>query len=148
VERGWLSAGAVPELARERRLDEDPVRSAVWQLAELQPDEPSRELLGQLAARERPVDEKAIERRWLTLHLLYLAEHPPSDPLPALEEIWCEFGHPAELSKFIHYMPAEDPTLVRRHTVEENLEALHQQWVAWAQDSRASWQVEVREAAA
>jgi hypothetical protein len=148
IDRGWLSMAAAPELARTRRLEEDPVRSPIWELADLRPDEPSRELLGKLAAREPPMDEKVVDRRWLTLHLLYLAEHAPSDPLPAIEEIWCDFEHPVELNRFIGYMPAQNPKLVRKRTVRENLQAMRDQWYAWAKESRAAWENRLREDAA
>ncbi len=45
-----------------------------------------------------------------------------------VEDIWCEFDHPAELNRFIRYMPAENAIRVEQRTLEENLAALRQGW--------------------
>ena len=45
-----------------------------------------------------------------------------------VEDIWCDFDHPAELNRFIRFMPAEDPVATRKRSVKENLRLMRAEW--------------------
>jgi hypothetical protein len=54
--------------------------------------------------------DQADERRaryWLFLALAWLREHPElaDDPLEAIELLYADFGHPAEVQGLVRYMP-------------------------------------------
>ncbi|HKV75742.1 MAG TPA: DUF2247 family protein [Gemmatimonadales bacterium] len=148
VDSGWLPMTAARQLADVRRLDEDPVHSLIWDLAGVRADEPARALLGRIAEREPPTDQAIVRGRWLALYLLELTDHPRPDPLPILEDIWHEFGHPSELNRFIRYMPAEHSELVQKRSIEENLSAMRQSWLDWARLTRPTWLAQVAPASA
>ncbi len=48
--------------------------------------------------------------------------------LAVVEDLWCSFGHPAELNGFIRWMPAVDPVATKNRSVEENLRVLRLRW--------------------
>jgi hypothetical protein len=139
ITHGHLTQDAPSRLARLRRTGTEALNSPIWTLAQQGPDDPNSDLVAQLAAQEPPASEATLRGRRYAIMLLHLADHPPEDPLPVLEEIWCDFDHPLELSRFVPYMPAESPELVRLRTREENLQAMRAAWVDWAASRRAVW---------
>jgi len=139
LDHGLLDPSLPSRLARHRRTGMEPLDSPLWTLADQSADEPTSFLVVQLAALEPPASEASIRKRWYALLLLHLADLAPPDPLPHLEEIWCTFEHPAELSRFIPYMPAEDPVVVTRKTRTEILQAMREAWVSCAMSQRPLW---------
>lgn len=130
IENGWLRPKDAIDIANRRLEASGPVDRLEYDLAGRQSDDPVLETVWRLASREAPQDERQIKRKWLRLVLLWAYHHRQQfkDPLEVVEDIWCEFDHPAELNRFIRYMPAENAIRVEQRTLEENLAALRQGW--------------------
>ena len=130
IDRRWLRPGDAIDCAL-RRMETSPKPSALeCELATQRPDEPVVELVRRLAAAEPPQDDERIARKWMRLALLWVYHRRAAldDPLELVEEVWCEFEHPAELNRFIRYMPAADLEAVKRRSREENLAVLRGEW--------------------
>jgi hypothetical protein len=137
VRRGWLHPRAAIELADLRRAEglvADPVAS---DLADRGADDAVLDAVEILASRETRQTPEAVVERWLRAHVVWLVEHPPSDPLPAVEEMWCELDHPKDLEQFIPGLPAPNPKEVMGRSREENLRRMRGAWFEYAATVRA-----------
>jgi hypothetical protein len=135
VDRRWLRPGDAIECA-VRRLETTAAPATMEiDLATRRPDEPVFELVHRLAAAEAPQDDDRIAAWWMRVLLrwVYHRRAVVKDPLDLVEEIWCEFGHPAELEPFIRYMPTRNPVAVKGRTVAENLAVLRGEWELYMQ---------------
>ena len=83
-----------------------------------------------LANTEPVVSEEILRQKWLYLILRWLFENREqfSDPLAMVEDIFCDFGHPLEIAKFIRYMPVTDNYDPRQHSKAENEERMFNHW--------------------
>jgi hypothetical protein len=88
------------------------------------------ELVRKLAESEPAAPEEAVQRKWLYLVLLWIYENRErfSDPLALVEEVFCDFGRPLEITSFIRYMPPADGYDPRHHSKAENESRMLQHW--------------------
>ena len=125
---GWRT---VVELATERAQGGSSNRLEV-ELAAVGKDHVWKvgELLRQLAAAEAVKNEIGTEKKWLFLILkwLYENQHSFADPLGEVEELYADFGYPAEISHFVRFLPAGSGYRPQEHTQEENIQRLFDLW--------------------
>jgi len=130
IENQWLRPRDAIEIATQRLAQPSPPHPLECELACREPDEPVLETVRHLASIEPPQDAADVAQKWMRLLLLWVyhcREHL-ENPLALVEDIWCSFGHPAELNGFIRWMPAVDPVATMFRSVEENLRVLRLRW--------------------
>jgi hypothetical protein len=124
---------AVEQLAKAK----EPVPELV-ELAGLDKQEQSRGLVESLASREQGGSTEETQRKWLYLVLAWLLEHREElpDPLRAVEEVYADFGYPAEIASFVRYMPSNAPDLGSR---EQNEARLFARWLVYLEERQAAF---------
>jgi len=118
-----LEPQAPVELAVDQVSERAESSEALLQLAGAGKDEPTLELVEQLADHEPPRSEDEIRDKWLYLVLAWIYEHRDDypDPLQLVEEVYADFGYPEQIAKFVRYMPMEGPDLGSREANERRL---------------------------
>jgi hypothetical protein len=124
---------ALEQLAREK----EPVPELV-ELAGMDKQGQSRSLVESLARRDQDEATEEARRKWLYLVLAWILEHRDEfpDPLRAVEEVYADFGYPAEIASFVRYMPSNAPDLGSR---EQNEARLFARWLAYLEERRAAF---------
>jgi hypothetical protein len=97
--------------------------AALLELAGASKNEPTSDLVEDLANDEAPRSDNEIRDKWLYLVLAWLYEHRGEypDPLQRVEEVYADFGYPEQIAKFVRYMPMEGPDLGSREANEGRL---------------------------
>ena len=136
---GLIDAAAVIECA----IDEvgrvaEPTKEVI-ELAGSDDSDSIAELVAALAASEPSVSEASIQKKWLYLTLAWLYERRDAiaDPLQIVEEVYEQFGHPAEMASFIRYMPMVGPDLGSR---EANEHRMISRWKEYVDAARERYQ--------
>jgi hypothetical protein len=90
-------------------------------------------LARKLAEGEPTMPEESLRKKWLYLLLRWIFENRErfSDPLALAEEVFCDFGHPLEMARFIRYMPPGEGYDPRQHTKTENEARMLDHWRAY-----------------
>jgi hypothetical protein len=131
-EHQWIDWSCLTELAVERISSESKSHPAAIELAGMMKEETAGagDLVRVLANTEPVVSEEILRQKWLYLILRWLFENREqfSDPLAMVEDIFCDFGHPLEIAKFIRYMPVTDNYDPRQHSKAENEERMFNHW--------------------
>jgi len=72
-------------------------------------------------------DGDKIKNKFMFLLLDWVFENKDSfsDPLEVVEIIYADFDYPPEISKFVRYMPADEPL---QDTIEKNILRLYEKW--------------------
>jgi len=115
-----LDPRAPVELAIDQVGERAEPCAALLELAGADKNEPTFELVEQLAYEEPPPSEDEIRDKWLYLVLAWFYEHrgEVADPLQRVEEVYADFGYPEQIAKFVRYMPMEGPDLGSREANE------------------------------
>lgn len=136
-EHQWIDWSCVTELAVRHISSETSSHHAEVELAGMLSNDSSgaRDLVAELANIEPPMPEEAIQRKWLFLILLWLFQNRDqfADPLAAVEDLFCDFGHPLEIAQVIRYMPPTDGYDPTKHSKLENEERLFLHWREYLQ---------------
>lgn len=118
-----LDPRAAVDLALEEiaRLEHPP--AALIDLAGADTNEPTQELVDQLAEGEAQRPENEIHDKWLYLVLAWIYEHRDRypDPLQTVEEVYADFGYPEQIAGFVRYMPMDGPDLGSKDANERRL---------------------------
>lgn len=85
---------------------------AVVELAGCSKDDPDVENYVTRLAKEEDLDG-ASDDPWLYLVLRWVLDNKEAfeDPLQVLEEVYADFDYPEEMTKFVRYMPSDEPEL-------------------------------------
>ena len=136
IDNELLAAGAAVEFAREAKWDDR--TPALEELAALGKGEPTRDLVEKLANEEPPRDVGVIREKWLFLVLAWIFAHRAHypDPLQAVEEVYADFDYPPRITRFVRYMPAEEPDL---GSVDLNVQRMHQRWKEYLDEASAEY---------
>ncbi len=125
---GWLVREDVVAIALRKYEAELPLRVAEEALALLLSDDYDQvdDLVDELQYGDQPEERRA--RYWLFLALAWLREHPDlaEDPLEAIELLYADFDHAAEIQGLVRYMPP--PPGART-----GLDAIQQRWVEYVE---------------
>lgn len=101
---GYIKPQVVIEIATDeaRRGSKDP---ALVEIADLLSDEADR--VAEVLEMSAPRDSDHPARKWLYLELkaAYLNQDRLPDPLGLVEELYAEFDYPADVARFVRYMP-------------------------------------------
>ena len=114
--------------------------ASLLELAGSNKNEPTMEIIKQLAGEEPPCSEDEIRGKWLYLVLAWIYEHRDgfSDPLQRVEEVYADFGYPEQISNFVRYMPMEGPDL---GSIEANERRLFERWKRYVEDAAVKYSV-------
>lgn len=130
--KGWLTPASVVEYAVTQLAGDDDPRSAVVELAGLTRSELDEVpfLLEKILGPAGPETNHDSEHKWryLILAWVYHRRAELSDPLGVAEELYADFGYPAELRGFVRYMPPEHRYEPQAHTHAENIARLFSKW--------------------
>ena len=122
---GWLDAASVVEYAVAQLASDDDAAAPVVELAGLTRSEFAEVpfLLEKVVGAAEPESNTDSERKWLYLVLAWVYDRRAelSDPLGVVEQLYADFGYPAELRGFVRYMPPEDYYEPQAYTHAENL---------------------------
>lgn len=115
------------ELAIDQVVEIAEPSAPLLELAGAGKNEPTLEVVEQLAEGEPQRPENEIRDKWLYLVLAWIYEHRDEvpDPLQRVEEVYADFGHPERIAKFVRYMPMDGPDLGSRQANERRL---FEQW--------------------
>lgn len=82
-------------------------------LASLSQDESVANLVASLANAESPPSRADVKAKWLYLVLAWVFECRDTlvDALGTVESIYSDFDYPEEVTRFVRYMPADEPAL-------------------------------------
>jgi hypothetical protein len=129
---------AVPvELAIEQVAEIAEPSAALLELAGAGKNEPTLEVVEQLAGGEPQRPENEIRDKWLYLVLAWIHEHRDEvpDPLQRVEEVYADFGYPEQIAKFVRYMPMDGPDLGSR---EANEQRLFERWKRYLDEAASA----------
>lgn len=134
IDNELLSPGAAVDFAADQLAMFDDAASELITLAGLSAEEPTRDLVKQLADAEPQQDQEVMRNKWLYLALAWIFEHRGSfpDPLRTVEEVYSDFGYPEAVASFVRYMPMEEPDL---GSTEANERRLYEKWKRYLEDS-------------
>lgn len=123
LENELLDPQAAIDLAAARLAAFEYPLSILIDLASADRNEPTRAIVEQLAEAEPPYPADEIRDKWLFIVLAWVYEHRSryGDPLQILEEVYSDFGYPAQMTGFVRYMPMELPDLGSRAANEQRL---------------------------
>lgn len=131
-QRGWLDAAGVVEYAVAQLAGDDDASPALVELAGLTRSEFAKMpfLLEKVVGEAGPETNPDSESKWLYLVLAWIYDRRAelSDPLGVVEQLYADFGYPAELRGFVRYMPPEDHYEPKAHTHAENIARLFSKW--------------------
>lgn len=131
-QKGWLEPASVVEQAVAQLEGDDDARPAVVELAGLTRSELADVpfLLEKVVGEAGPETDSDSERKWLYLVLAWIYDRRAelSDPLGVIEQLYADFGYPAELRGFVRYMPPEAHYEPQAHTHVENIARLFSKW--------------------
>jgi hypothetical protein len=138
LEQELLDPSAPVDFALEQLAQEKEPAPELRELAGLGKQEQSRSLVESLAHREQDEAIGRARRKWLYLVLAWILEHRDefTDPLRTVEEVYADFGYPAEIASFVRYMPSNAPDLGSR---EQNEARLFARWLAYLEERRAAF---------
>jgi hypothetical protein len=123
IENELLDPDAPVDLAMKQLVTVEHPSVALVDLATLGKHEPTERLVDQLAGGEpeRPSDE--MRDKWLYVVLAWLYENQGGyqDPLQTVEEVYADFGYPAQMRGFVRYNPMDGPDLGSREANERRL---------------------------
>lgn len=136
MEQDLIDPSAPVDFALEQLARENEPAPALVELAGLGKAEPSKPLVESLASSERGETTEEARSKWLFLVLAWVLDHREqyADPLRAVEEIYADFGYPAEIASFVRYMPSDAPDLGSR---EKNEARLFARWRAYLDERQA-----------
>jgi hypothetical protein len=123
IENELLDPHAAVDIAVQQCAERDRPSTNLLELAAAREEEPTAELIDQLAESEASQPPAEIRRKWLYLVLAWTYEHRSEyrDPLGRVEEVYADFGYPEELAPFVRYMPLDAPDLGSREANEGRL---------------------------
>ncbi len=129
---GWFGAAGVVEYAVSRLAEDTDASPAAVELAAIT-DSGFAEvssLIERVVTGAKADDPSVTERKWLYLILAWVYEHRADldDPLGVVEQLYADFGYPAELRGFVRYMPSEGGYEPQAHTQAENVDRLLRKW--------------------
>lgn len=131
-QKGWLDAAGVVEYAVAQLAGDDDASPALVELAGLTRSEFAEVpfLLEKVVGAAGTETNPDSERKWLYLVLAWVYDRRAelSDPLGVVEQLYADFGYPAELRGFVRYMPPEDHYEPQAHTHFENIARLFSKW--------------------
>ena len=90
-------------------------------------------LLEKVVSAAEAEDSTASQGKWLYLVLAWVYEHRAEvvDPLGLVEQLYADFGYPAELRGFVRFMPPEGRYEPQAHTHAENVARLFSKWAEY-----------------
>jgi hypothetical protein len=131
-QHGWLDAASVVECAVAQLAGDDDASPTVVELAGLTRSDLTEVpfLLAKVVGAAGTEANPDSERKWLYLVLAWLYDRRAelSDPLGVVEQLYADFGYPAELRGFVRYMPPEGHYEPQAHTHAENIARLFSKW--------------------
>jgi hypothetical protein len=123
LENELLDPEVPVELAGDRVAEIADPSAALVELAGAGKNEPTLEIVEQLAQSEPEPPENEIRDKWLYLVLAWIYERRDeiSDPLQRVEEVYADFDYPERIATFVRYMPMDGEDLGSREANERRL---------------------------
>lgn len=124
----------VPYLASDYLAYKDEENKDALKLAIIESNESIFPYIEKLIEIEKPQNKEEIEKKWIyiLMYWTYLNIDQYDDPLLVVEDIYCEFNHPQLLSKFIRYMPSDEPDLGSK---ELNIQRIYKRWQIYLKEN-------------
>jgi hypothetical protein len=111
----------------------------IRELAQAQDSDPVLGAVSTLASQEAVVSEQATQDKWLYLALSWVFKNRDSfqDPLAIAQQVYEDFGYPAQVAPFVRYMPMQGAD---RGSKEANEMQLLKNWEVYLMQAGSRFQ--------
>jgi hypothetical protein len=138
IEHGFMTKKAAIEHAEYVIEKEQEPSQKVLDLAWVNSEESIYPYLNELSNQSSEQDSDAPEEKFLFLLLNWVFEHKEqfSDPLEMVEAIYADFDYPEEISKFVRYMPVQQPI---SNSIETTVQKLYNNWEMFLKEEKMKY---------
>ncbi|MCR8643944.1 DUF2247 family protein [Paenibacillus sp. N1-5-1-14] len=138
VEHGFMTNKAAVEHAEYVIDKEQEPPQKVFDLAWVNSKESIYPYLNEITNQSSEQDGSTLQEKFLFLLLNWVFEHKEqfSDPLGMVETIYADFDYPEEISKFVRYMPVQQPV---SSSIETNVERLYNNWEMFLEEEKIKY---------